>query len=106
MYIVTRHFWPHGESAKVGKIYLDVMKKYQDDKSISKPLVRSAIWNTMKGTFSLTIYTIQPGKVKESMDLAMKRLLELAEKIDGFKYEIRIAYDLVEGMPLVGLAAP
>jgi hypothetical protein len=30
----------------------------------------------------------------------------LAESIEGFKYEIHIAYDLVEGMPLVGLAAP
>jgi len=82
------------------------MKKYPDDKSISKPILRSAIWNTMDGTFSMTVSAIQPGKVKESMDLAMKRLLMLAEAIDGFKYEIHIAYDLVEGMPLIGLAAP
>jgi hypothetical protein len=104
--IVTQHWWPHGQSSKVGKIYLEAMKKYPDDKSISKPIVPSAIWNVKEGTFSTTINSIQPGKVKEAMDLAMKRLLLLAEAIDGFKYEIHIAYDLVEGMPLVGLTAP
>jgi hypothetical protein len=106
MLIVSQHWWPHGESSKVGKVYLEAMKKYPDDKTISKPIVRSAIWSEKEGSFSTTISAIQPGKVKESMDLAMKRLLMLAESIEGFRYEIHIAYDLVEGMPLVGLSAP
>ncbi|MBY9014171.1 MAG: hypothetical protein KGD68_00625 [Candidatus Lokiarchaeota archaeon] len=106
MLIVTQHWWPHGASSKVGKIYLEAMKKYPDDKTISKPILRSAIWAVKDGSFSITVSSIQSGKVKESMDLAMKRLLMLAESIDGFKYEIHIAYDLVEGMPLIGLAAP
>ncbi|MFX0042778.1 MAG: hypothetical protein ACFE8L_07690 [Candidatus Hodarchaeota archaeon] len=104
--IVTQHWWPHGQSAKVGKVYLDVMKKFPDDTSISKPVLRSAIWPAKDGMFSITVSNIQPGKTKESMDLATKRLLMMAEAIDGFRYEIHIAYDLVEGMPLVGLAAP
>lgn len=106
MYIVTQHWWPHGVSSKVGKVYLEVMKKFPNDKTISKPIIPSAIWSEKDGTFSMTISAIQPGKVKESMDLAMKRLLMLSESIEGFRYEIHIAYDLVEGMPLVGLAAP
>jgi len=104
--IVTQHWWPHGQSAKVGNVYLDVMKKFPDDKSISKPVLRSAVWSVKDGMFSTTISAILPGKVKESMDLAMKRLLMMAESIDGFKYEVHIAYDLAESMPLVGLAAP
>ena len=106
MLLVTQHWWPHGVSTKVGKIYLEVMKKFPDDKTIVKPIVPSAIWSEKEGTFSTTISAIQPGKVKEAMDLAMNRLLMLAESIEGFRYEIHIAYDLVEGMPLVGLAAP
>ncbi|MFX0058350.1 MAG: hypothetical protein ACFE85_14805 [Candidatus Hodarchaeota archaeon] len=106
MLIVTQHWWPHGQSAKVGKIYLEVMKKFPDDKTISKPVLRSAIWALKDGMYSTTISAIQPGKVKDSMDLAMKRLLMMAESVEGFKYEVHIAYDLVEGMPLVGLAAP
>jgi hypothetical protein len=106
MLLVTQHWWPHGQSAKVGKEYLNVMKKFPDDKSISKPILRSAIWSLKDGMFSTTISAIQPGKTKEAMDIAMNRLLMLAESVDGFKYEVHIAYDLVEGMPMVGLAAP
>ena len=104
--IVTQHWWPHGKSAKVGKEFLDVMKKFPDDKTISKPVLRSAIWALKDGMHSMTVSAIQPGKVKDSMDLAMNRLLMLAEAVDGFKYEVHIAYHLVEGMPMVGLAAP
>lgn len=104
--IVTQHWWPHGQSEKVGKVYLDVMKKFPDDKSISKPVLRSAVWAVKDGMFSTTVSDIQPGKVKESMDIAMNRLLMMSESIEGFKYEIHIAYDLVEGMPLLGLTAP
>ena len=106
MLIVTQHWWPHGASNKVGKLYLEGMKKFPDDKTISKPIIRSAIWAVKDGMFSITVSAIQPGKVKESMDLANKRLLMLAESFDGFKFEIHIAYDLVEAMPLIGLAAP
>jgi len=104
--IVTQHWWPHGQSAKVGKAYLEVMKKFPDDKSISKPVLRSAIWSLKDGMYSTTVSAIQSGKVKESMDLAMNRLLMVAEAVDGFRYEVHIAYDLVEGMPVVGLKAP
>ena len=104
--IVTQHWWPHGHSEKVGKVYLEVMKKFPDDKSISKPVLRSAVWAVKEGMFSITVSAIQPGKVKESMDLAMNRLLMMAESVEGFKYEVHIAHDLVEAMPLIGLAAP
>jgi hypothetical protein len=104
--IVTQHWWPPNQSEKVGKSYLEVMKKFPDDKSISKPILRSAVWTTKEGAFSMTVSSIQPGKVKESMDLAMNRLLMMSSAIDGFIYEIHIAYDLVEAMPLIGLKAP
>jgi len=39
------------------------------------------------------------------MDLASNRLLMLAA-VEGFRYQINFAYDLVEAMPFVGLKAP
>lgn len=104
--IVSQHWWPHGKSEKVGKLYLEVMKKFPDDKSITKPILRSAIWATKDGMFSTTVSAIQPGKTKEAIDMAMKRLLMISESLEGFKYEIHIANDLVEGMPIIGLEAP
>ena len=106
VYIVTEHWWPPNKSEDVGKIYLEVMQKFPDDRTITKPIIQSAVWPVAEGMHSMTIGVVQPGKVKEAMDLASNRLLLLAAGIEGFRYKIDIAYDLVEAMPFVGLQAP
>jgi len=103
--IVTEGWWPAGKSAEVGKVYLETRKKYPVDKSIEKR-ESAAIWAVKEGMHSISIYSIKPGKVKEAMDIATKRELMMASSIEGSKYQINIAYDLVEAMPLVGLKAP
>jgi len=103
--MVTEQWWPPSKSEEVGKIYLEAMQKFPDDRSISKPVVQAAVWAEQEGMHSLSVYSIQPGKVKEAMDVAYNRLLILAA-IEGFRYKVNIAYDLVEAMPLVGLQAP
>ena len=105
MYMVTENWFPAGKSAEVGKVYLESMKKFPDDKSIVKPIVRSALWAAKEGMHGLGIYSIKPGKVKEALDLETNRNLMISS-IEGYVYIIHIAYDLVEAMPFVGLAAP
>ena len=106
MYIVTESWWPAGKSEEVGKLYLEVMKKYPIDKTITKRIVSGAFWAVKEGMHSITISSIKPGKVKEVIDLTSKRLLMMAASIEGYRYQVNIAYDLVEAMPLVGLTAP
>ena len=105
MYMVTEGWFPVNKAAEVGKLYLEVMKKFPEDRSIEKPIVRGAFWAAKEGMRALTVSSIKPGKVKESMDLATNRLLMLSS-IEGYVYITHIAYDLVEAMPFVGLAAP
>ena len=105
MYMVTEGWFPANKGAEVGKVYLEAMKKFPDDKSIVKPIVRGAFWAAKEGMHSLTVSSIKPGKVKEAMDLATNRMLMLSS-IEGYVYITHIAYDLVEAMPLVGLTAP
>ncbi len=105
MYIVVESWWPAGKGADIGKGYLEVMKKFPDDKSIEKPIIRAAVWAEKKGMHSVVISSIKPGKVKEAMELWTNRGLMLSS-IEGYVYITRIAYDLPEAMPFVGLAAP
>ena len=39
--MVTENWWPAKNSEKIGKTYIEIMKKYPDDKTIQKPLVSS-----------------------------------------------------------------
>ena len=104
MLIVSESWFPANKSAEIGKIYLEVMKKYPDDRSISKVIARSI--NTEKeGIHTLVISAVKPGKVKEAMDITTNRLLMLSS-IEGYQFQIYVAYELAEAMPLVRLQAP
>lgn len=105
VYIISEHWWPPGKSEEVGKLYLEAMQKFPDDRSIAKPVIQGAVWAVKKGMHSVTISSAQPGKIKEALDLSSNRLLVLA-KIEGFRYSINTAYDMIEAMPFVGLKAP
>lgn len=103
--LITENWWPANKAEEVGKKYLEALKKYPENRAISKPIVRSAIWTTNEGMHSITVNDIKPGKVKEAMDLATQTELVMSS-IEGWRYSINIAYDLAEAMPLIGLKAP
>jgi hypothetical protein len=105
VYIVTENWWPPGKSEEVGKLYIEAFQKFPDDTSISKPVIQAAAWAVKDGMHSITISAIEPGKVKEAMDIAYNRLL-MFSVIDGYRYVVHIAYNLIEAMPLIGLNAP
>lgn len=106
VYIVTENWWPPGKSEEVGKLTLDALQKFPGDLSIAKFVVQGAVWPEKDGMHSISISSIEPGKVKEVMDIAYNQELLLSKNIEGWRFEIHIAYDLIEAMPLVGLKAP
>jgi hypothetical protein len=106
VYIITEHWWPPGKSEDIGKSYLEAMQKFPDDRSIAKPIIQSAVWTTRFGMHSITVNEAKPNKVREAMDIASNRLLMIANVVEGFQYEIHVAYTLVEAMPFVSLTAP
>ncbi len=105
MLIVSQLWYPVSKAPDVGKLYIEMRKKIPDDKTVAKPIIRTAIRATKDGLHNITIASIKPGKVKEALDLTHKRLLMFGA-IEGIKYETYIAYDLGEAMPLIGLQAP
>jgi hypothetical protein len=105
VYIVTETWWPPDKSEEVGKTYLKAMNKFPDDRSLGKTTIQSATWAEKDGFRSITIYTVKPGKIKEAMDQHMNRLLLLGA-VEGYRFQVNVAYDMVESMPFVGLEAP
>ena len=104
--IVAQSWYPTSQAEKAGKAYLDVLKKYPEDLSLGKPILRAAVKLTKKGIHTIAISSVKEGKFKEAMDYAIKVSLMNAKAINGLKTTIDTYYDLVEAMPFVGLKAP
>ncbi len=51
--IVTQTWYPASQAEKAGKVYLEAMKKFPDDRALGKPILRSAIKITEKGISSI-----------------------------------------------------
>jgi len=105
VYIVTKLWYPPEKAPEVGKIYLETMKKYPVDKSLEKQVVTAAFYATPEGIHAFAVATIK-GSVKDTLQLANKRLLMMSAGVEGLRYEFNICLDLGEAMPLVGLEAP
>ena len=105
VYIVTETWWPPDKSKEVGKTALEAMNKFPEDRSLGKTIIQSATWAEKDGFRAIAIYTVKPGKIKEAMDQHMNRLLLLGA-VEGYRFQVNVAYDMVESMPFVGLDAP
>jgi hypothetical protein len=105
VYIVTETWWPPGKSAEVGKAYIEAMSKFPNDRSLGKTTIQGATWAEKDGMRSVSVYTVKPGKIKEALDQHMNRLLIFAE-IEGYRFQVNVAYEPTESMPLIGLEAP
>jgi len=103
--LVSQTWYPASQAEKAGKVYLEAMKKYPDDRALGKPILRSGIKLEKEGIHGIAVFSVKEGKFKEAMDLAVNRMLILGE-IEGIKMSIDTYYDLTEAMPFVGLKAP
>ncbi|KKK72676.1 hypothetical protein LCGC14_2901480 [marine sediment metagenome] len=104
--IVSQSWYPASQAEKAGKAYLDALKKYPEDRSLGKPILRAAVKMTKKGIHTIAISSVKEGKVNEAMDQAINITVINAKAIEGLKTTIDIYYDLAEAMPFVGLKAP
>ncbi len=103
--VVTTSWFPASKASEVGKKYLEVLKQFPRDKTISKVIVPVGVRTTSDGMKSFTISEIKEGKLKEYMDLAYKQILIYSE-IEGYKAEMEFYMSGVEALPLVGLKMP
>jgi hypothetical protein len=104
--IVTQTWYPVSQAENAGKAYIEAMKKFPSDRSLTKPILQSAVKIEKGGIHAIAISSVKEEKVKEAMDLIVKRLLILAKGIEGLRTSMDTYYDLTEAMPLVGLSAP
>ncbi len=102
--IISETWFPHGKSEAVGKKFLDVLKKFPPDRTLSKQVL-GAINATEKGMHIISAWEVKDGKEKESL-LRLSEAALMYTNIEGFRYSIKTYLSTVEAMPLIGLKAP
>jgi len=107
MVIVMTTVWlPHAKASKAGKVYLEALKKFPEDRSLSKNLLNNAVVATKEGYKIVIADEIKEGKLKEYIALSNKQLIFFAESIEGYKYQIEVMSSLVEAMAVLGVELP
>jgi len=99
-------WFPHNQAQKAGRVYLEVMKKYPRDKSLSKVLLDNAIAATKEGYKGVTAVEVKEGKLVDYIALTNKRLIMLAEGINDYKFQIETLSSINEAMDVLGLKPP
>ena len=103
--IVTTTWFPTSKSSEVGKKYLEILKQFPPDKTISKVIVPVGVRTTTDGMKAFSISEVKEGKLKEFMILYYKQILIYSE-IEGYKAEMELYMSGAEALPLVGLEMP
>jgi hypothetical protein len=103
--VVSTSWFPASKSTEVGKKYLEVLKQFPPDKTISKLIVSVGVRTTTDGMKAFSISEVKEGKLKEFMNLAYKQILIYSE-IEGYKTEMEFYMSGAEALPIVGLEMP
>ena len=101
-YIITKTWYPPSKTDEVAKRYLEVMKKYPPDESLSKHVVPAAVRSTKDGMETMVISEAVREKLGDALDLIQKRAVEFRD-IEGHKYEIRTWFTLEEALTFIGM---
>jgi hypothetical protein len=104
--IVTQTWYPISQAENAGKAYLEAMKKFPSDRTLTKSILQSGVKIEKEGIHAIAISSVKEGKTKEAMDLITKRLLILAKGVENIKTSMDVYFDLTEAMPIIGLTAP
>jgi len=102
--IIVESLVPHGKSSEAGKKWLEVVKKFPPDRSISKQ-VMVCVRSTLKGMEVIGVWDVKDGKEKEAL-IRMSESMLMFTEVEGYKYSIKTYLSAVEAMGLLGMEPP
>lgn len=103
---MTTAWLPPTKASKAGKVYLEALTKFPEDRSLAKNLLNNAVAATKEGYKVVSASEIKEGKLKEYLALANKQLIFFAESIEGYQFQIEVMSSLPEAMAVLGLEVP
>jgi len=105
VYLLATVWFPPHKGEEVGKKFLEITKKFPEDRSLGKSVLDGALMRTKYGIKAITISEVKEGKLDDGL-ARVSEILALYSEIEGVNSRVDTMATLVESMEMVGLKAP
>ena len=105
VYLYATVWFPPVKGEEVGKKFLEIMKKYPEDRSLGKTVLDGALMRTKYGIKAITISSVKEGKLEAAQERVDKILAAYSE-IEGVNTRLETWATLVDSLEAVGLKPP
>ena len=106
VYIMSTNWFPAQQAKAFGKKVIEGIKKYPEDKTLTKRVLLGGVSTTEEGIKVITINEVVKGQVEKALTRTSEIAIWYAEAIDGYKYKIEVLMSAAEAMGTLGLKMP
>lgn len=89
VYVVLKSFYPANKADDVGKIYMEVAKKYPPDESVAETVVGGAGRSSEKGYEGMSIFKLKEGQF-DKLAKNIMGAMSMYNNIEGFGWTVEL----------------
>ena len=104
--ILNEVSFPPDQAHKVGKAFIEWIKDHPLDPAIQKNLCIGVTNNANGDILVFGIDDVAKGKIKEALLENTEQNLFMAQRIEGFKYNVKPVLSYQEAYKVIGMTAP
>jgi len=104
-YIIVTSIYPSHKAQQVGETYLETLKKYPPDESLTTEVVPVAAKITLQGIKAISIVEPKAGKLEEALERVGNEMT-MFMPIEGFEYSVETYGTASEAMSSIGMSVP
>ena len=104
-YIFVTTQYPSHKVLEVGEAYLEGLKKYPPDRSLSNEVVPAAVKTTLQGIKVMAIIEPKAGKFEEAL-ARLNKVMAMYMPIEGLECSIETYGTVSEAMTSIGMSLP
>ncbi len=105
VYLYATVWFPPVKGEEVGKKFLEITKKYPEDRSLGKSVLDGALMRTKYGIKAITISEVKEGKLEAAQE-RVNEILAAYSEIEGVNTRLETWATLLESLEAVGLKPP
>lgn len=105
VYLLATVWFPPHKGEEVGKKFLEIAKKFPEDRSLGKLVLDGALMRTKYGIKAITISKVKEGKLDDAL-ARINEVLALYSEIEGVNSRVDTMATLLESLDTVRLKVP